>query len=190
MISRRKIIERHEQSGGALAPQVSSSAAASKSAASKQNEAVQVRKKQVSRATESTDSSADLVATIRHRLRAEMREAGRARAHSPAAGAVRRHKGRLRGVPCETTTEAEEVVAEEEEEGDGRCGRGEELEDEECNTIADEEDEPKLTTSVGNGLHRKWFDPYSVYGDDDDDCDEDVWYSDERLFEVSSLSRG
>lgn len=33
---------------------------------------------------------------------------------------------------------------------------------------------------------RQDFDPYSIYGEDEDE-EEDVWYSEERLFEVSSL---
>lgn len=40
--------------------------------------------------------------------------------------------------------------------------------------------------SNGNNLHHedyRHFDPYSVYGEEDEE--EDVWYSEERLFEVS-----
>lgn len=42
-----------------------------------------------------------------------------------------------------------------------------------------------MGTTSTSADYRKWFDPYSVYGDDDDE-DEDVWYSEERLFEVSN----
>lgn len=36
---------------------------------------------------------------------------------------------------------------------------------------------------VQNGNRLDQFDPYSIYGEEDDE--EDVWYSEDRLFEVS-----
>lgn len=39
---------------------------------------------------------------------------------------------------------------------------------------------------VATNRHHRHFDPYSVYGEEDEE--EDVWYSEERLFEVSSDS--
>lgn len=44
-----------------------------------------------------------------------------------------------------------------------------------------------LTTGgAGGNLNNRNFDPYSVYGEEDEE--EDVWYSEERLFEVSARS--
>lgn len=63
--------------------------------------------------------------------------------------------------------------------GEAEAERGLEVDEDE------DEDEGEVERFQEEDDYRH-FDPYSVYGEEDEE--EDVWYSEERLFEVSSLS--
>lgn len=189
MISRRKIIERHEQNCVAQMPK----STPTKSTSSNKNEIQSKKKKEVPSPTSLKDNT-DLDTSIefstkpiRSRLRAEMLQASRvapelrgcssSELHLPSSS--NNHRGAKKAVERDRQNKMFRPPDEDEEEDDVNDD-----DEDDIVQVEDEEDEPKL--SAFND-YRKWFDPYSVYGDDDDD-DEDVWYSDERLFEVSSLS--